>query len=286
MSLKGLLGGLVGGAIGAVIWAVVAYNLHFESSWVAWLVGLLVGAGYRIGSGGMADSADGVLAAVVALLAIAAGKYATVSMIVEDDLAEFGRLENEAPVVALAYELTYEQARSGKVIKWPRHSEAWGMELKSYPTDIQREAKAWWASLPADQQQELTDYPIFANFDYVTAQLAAEIAWEWEMDGEELEWPTGAIDPEWGPPHAEDFPDDVWAEAEHQWNRMSRDRQDAYIEEIKADYRARRAAQSEQIEQIAEEVKKEGFIATFGFFDMMFALFAVISAYVITSGNS
>jgi hypothetical protein len=72
------IGGLVGGVIGAGIWAAIVYFTGFEIGIVAWGIGLLVGFGALVLSGGRAGAAGGVIAAVLALGAVLLGKVLVV----------------------------------------------------------------------------------------------------------------------------------------------------------------------------------------------------------------
>ncbi len=76
-----LVGGVVGGAIGAGIWAAIGYFTGYEISYVAIGVGVLVGFGVRIGAYGDASFSAGLVAAVIALASIAAGRLILVYVI-------------------------------------------------------------------------------------------------------------------------------------------------------------------------------------------------------------
>src|SRR5262245_9387722 len=79
---KWVIGGLVGGRIGAGIWAGIVYATHRQIGWIAWGVGALVGVGVRLAAGEEYGPKPGVTAAVIAILALIAGKFAAVYLIV------------------------------------------------------------------------------------------------------------------------------------------------------------------------------------------------------------
>jgi hypothetical protein len=279
MSLKGLIGGLIGGAIGAGIWAFVSYQFDREIGWIAWIVGILVGMGYRVGSGGLTDSLDGATAALVAALAIAGGKYISFSMFT-DDIGGLLSTAEEQALVCLAYELAYEEAADGRALDWPRPQDAWGDQLRDYPERIRDGAHAWWGSLPPEQQQELREFPFFANLDYVTSCIADDIAEEWSRRGREIDWPPMTIVPDSYPQRRADYPEDLWTEAEDRWERMPTEMQEAYIRRMKMDY----ADVMTDIDQATDQIRRQGFLATYSLYDVLWAIFAVMSAYGLTAG--
>lgn len=75
-----VIGAGIGAALGAVLWTVVVYLTGWEVGYVAWAVGGLAGGGALLGSRGTAGDLTGVVAAAFALVAIAAGKYYSVTM--------------------------------------------------------------------------------------------------------------------------------------------------------------------------------------------------------------
>ena len=82
--VRGTLFAVIGGLIGAALWAAVAYYAHVNLGIIAWVVGLCAGAGMKLGAGTAASSLSGFVAAVVALVSIAGGKFVTAYAIVHD----------------------------------------------------------------------------------------------------------------------------------------------------------------------------------------------------------
>ncbi len=86
MRIGGVIGALIGGAIGAAVWALLAWKLHIEIGYIAWGVGLAVGfLSAMLGGRGIPN---GVLCAIVALLAIFAGKMAAVKLVLPEALKQ------------------------------------------------------------------------------------------------------------------------------------------------------------------------------------------------------
>ena len=85
---KWVLFGVVAGSVGAAIWAWVSLTTNREIGWIAWGIGGLVGLAVRLAS--HEEEGDGFLpglvALIIAILAIVAGKYAAVHLSVEEGL--------------------------------------------------------------------------------------------------------------------------------------------------------------------------------------------------------
>jgi len=76
--LKPIIGACIGGAIGAAIWAAISYYTNYEVGYVAVLVGILTGYGAVVGAGGGGEIVA-MIALVVAVLSIGAGKYTAIN---------------------------------------------------------------------------------------------------------------------------------------------------------------------------------------------------------------
>ena len=85
-----VVGGTIGGTLGAAIWVGVGYFTGFEVGWIAWGVGVLTGMGVAAvaSANGEADAASGITAAVISILAVLAGKYAVVHLVVDQLLKQ------------------------------------------------------------------------------------------------------------------------------------------------------------------------------------------------------
>jgi hypothetical protein len=156
------LGGLIGGAVGAMIWAATARVLELEVGWIAWLSGVLVGAGVRFSAGEPSHEA-GWTAAAIALLSIAAGKYAAVEMAVSDIAwADEVQITQEQAIASIAAEIVVEQGEEDDVLEkfsaFPASGATQGEdqpELEQlFPPDIWRMARLRWEALSPEGQRE------------------------------------------------------------------------------------------------------------------------------------
>lgn len=155
---KALAGAVLGGAIGAAIWAGISYGTGYEIGWIAWGVGLLVGGGTLLFAREGADMKTGIVAAAVSIAALAAGRYASTTLTVNDmfhkEMPGAIHLEDEAMIVRRADAVAEEWESAGKSVKWPE-----GMtideadEEADYPKDVWKEASARWGKLTPDEQQ-------------------------------------------------------------------------------------------------------------------------------------
>ncbi len=101
-----LIGAIVGGAIGAVAWGLITKYTNYEVGFVAWGIGLLVGFGALLLGGG--GKANGIACAIIAAVAIFAGKMLSVTF-VNPDIGFNENLEavksNLGPIDALFFGL-------------------------------------------------------------------------------------------------------------------------------------------------------------------------------------
>lgn len=168
----GAIGGVVGGAVGAAVWAGIAYGLHVEIGWIAWGIGFLVGVGVATLSGSQAGLLTGLMAAVIALASVAGGKYAAVSMVVDDyaksALKQQTNVTGEDAILVFAGQLVEDAEEKGKKLKWPEG--ILGLDdaetLDDFPPDIAADATARWNSMePEVQETVLADLRAFAKAD-------------------------------------------------------------------------------------------------------------------------
>lgn len=121
--MKGIIAGVIVGIIGAAAWAAVAFFTGFEIGWIAWGIGAGVGA--AIAWGCDTSKATGVIAVVIALAAIMAGKYLAVeiSLAKEKDNANqeiAASMNDEEYLISwLADGLIYDMQQNGQTINWP-----------------------------------------------------------------------------------------------------------------------------------------------------------------------
>lgn len=154
----GAIGGVVGGAVGAAVWAGVAYGLHYEVGYIAWGIGFLVGVGVAALSGGGGGLLTGLLAAVIALFSVFGGKYAAVSLVVNDVTKEITssiRFTDEDAQLIMADQLIDDAEKAGKTLKWPQ-----GMNLdkaetpEDYPPEIWADVQGRWSRMSDSDRVE------------------------------------------------------------------------------------------------------------------------------------
>lgn len=159
--LLGLLGGTVGGVIGAAIWAVIAYTTGYEVGWIAWGVGVLAGVGMAVGARNDTSMLSGILAAVIALGAVLAGKYIAITYMVNDHIPSSlsTAISDEDIQVHLADQLVEEYQQAGKPLVWPE-----GMTVEEatteadYPKNLWADMLARWNALSPDDIEQRRAY--------------------------------------------------------------------------------------------------------------------------------
>lgn len=154
--LAWVLGGLVGGAIGAAIWAGVAYQFNREIGWIAWGVGILTGLGVQAVARQYADVVSGVIAAVIALVAVIGGKFATASLVAEDFTKQIGtsiRATDQDALVRIATSIADDLESKGHVIDWPRgQSNETAVEQHHFPREVWSDATKKWRAMKPEEK--------------------------------------------------------------------------------------------------------------------------------------
>ncbi len=158
MSLvKGTIGSVIGGAIGAAIWTGVAYSMNLESGFIAWGVGILAGIGMAVGAGNYASQTTGVVAALVAAVAVLGGKYGAVHYAVGDIMkgVESVAITDEDAQVYMADQLVEEYKAQGKALKWPEGMTAEdASEQAHYPTALWADMSNRWSKMSPSAREE------------------------------------------------------------------------------------------------------------------------------------
>ena len=158
--LRCLLGGSIGGLIGAIVWAAIGYA-GYEVGIVAWGIGFLVGFGVRAAASETVGWLPGILAVLIALGSVVAGKYITVHLLVDHHFADAMNFKVDDPmtmVSVFAEEVEAEFTQAGKPIPQPAlspNNPAATIE-QHYAPVVWAEAKRRWDALPADQQAART----------------------------------------------------------------------------------------------------------------------------------
>ena len=132
MLVLAIFGAGVGGALGAGIWAAIAHYAGFEFSLIAILVGGLCGVGAAVATQGRGGAVAGVIAAVMALAAIAGGKYAAVSMAYDEIIGAAPTVNDDVMVEWLTNDLAIDWESEGREIDWKN---ATSFETSIYPDD-------------------------------------------------------------------------------------------------------------------------------------------------------
>lgn len=157
--MKGVIAGIIAGIVGAALWAIIAAITGFEIGWIAWGIGAAVGAGVAWGSDG--STVTGVLAVVIAILAIIGGKYISVEMRLAKEVGtaneEIARqLEDEKyPISWLAHGVVYKLTEAGQTVEWPagvNPEEAANPE--DYPPGVWAVAEKAWAAMSDEEKAE------------------------------------------------------------------------------------------------------------------------------------
>lgn len=165
---KALFGAAAGGFIGATIWAVLSYLVHIEIGWIAWGVGVLAGFGAASAAGGRTGVGTGLIASVVSLVSILAGKAAAVHLAVGDYIHQermsAGNITDEDLQACIADEIVREYDNRGVALEWPDEEEQWSDESaseedvhvsESYPPEVWREMLQRWHGLSAGERDEM-----------------------------------------------------------------------------------------------------------------------------------
>jgi hypothetical protein len=146
--------GLLAGAIGAAAWAGVVMVTNYEFGILAWGVGVLVGfaVGATATTGQRSPVAAGVLASVLALATIFAGKGAAAYMVSNSAMTYAEASSEEMLISFVADEVLHEHAMNGRTFD---DEEVGGFTENDYPSDVWAEAESRWAAMPAAEKQTM-----------------------------------------------------------------------------------------------------------------------------------
>ncbi len=172
------VGGCIGGAIGAAIWIAVVVSLERQIGYVALGVGALTGLGVAAVARSRAGTFSGIMAAVIALVALGVGKYGVVSVIVDREVAAVNtqlankQFTDENAMSMIADELCKSEEAKGVKLVWPN-----GMSIDDavgpadYPPGIWTKAAAQWNAATPTWQEEYKA----AQLTTIKAEFAAGI---------------------------------------------------------------------------------------------------------------
>lgn len=158
--MKGLIAGVLGGIVGAVLWGVIAAFSGFEIGWIAWGIGALVGAGVAWGTEG--GKVPGVMAVVISVLAIFAGKFIALEMVVNKEVKSAGEKiatlseSDEGYLISwLADAIIVKMQDEGKPVNWPAGVSPEDAQSEAdYPPEIWARAKTAWLAMSDEEKQE------------------------------------------------------------------------------------------------------------------------------------
>jgi hypothetical protein len=271
--IGGTIGAVIGGAIGAAIWIAVSYFANFEIGWIAWGVGVLCGFGFAIGSGRVGGPGGAVIAVGVALLSLVVGRIGSVALAVNDAYQS-----DDIVTGAIADVIEHERRRNGQNVP-PGQPDG---QAESYADlwhpSIWQEAQRRYALLPEQERDEIMRCPELADPDWLTIWVADEVIGEMAAAGEDLgtlDWPPhidiAMEDPWW----REDYPTDIWRQAEARLAAMA----PADRAQYEADSRAYLLANF-SIDQAAmmEAQTRHWLSRSFSPFDVLWVILAVLSA--------
>jgi hypothetical protein len=153
---KWVLAGSVGGLVGAAVWAGISYAISAEIGWIAWGIGFLVGFCVRFVAGENEEGfAPGVTAAVIAIVAVVAGKYVAIHLLVSSmNSAEvMPQLTDERMTSILADDVVKEREAKGQKVQFPPGKSLDEASAQAdYPPAIWQEAAQKWKALGATAQ--------------------------------------------------------------------------------------------------------------------------------------
>lgn len=178
--LKCFIGGLIGALIGAAIWAVIYHYADFELGLVAWGVGILAGIGVRVAMYDSSCNMSGVIALLCAVVGLVGGKYAGVSLDVNEYIGEnFSETDMRHHArVLLADEIVDTWVAEGRAINWPpgmTQEDAW--ERSDYPADVWQEMSETWDAMSETDREGRIDGAEF-TIESFTSSLKTDVFWD------------------------------------------------------------------------------------------------------------
>ena len=159
---RALIFGSIVGIAGAALWAAIAYYGNVEIGWLAWGIGLAVGVACVKGAG-YGSTLIGTSAAIITLLSIMLGRYATIALLLNDEFGNpevviqesIDNLNDETLKAYLAEGIIQGQAEDGKEIQWPEVDVESATIEETYPPEIWNSASEKWDALSPEERQEI-----------------------------------------------------------------------------------------------------------------------------------
>ena len=158
--MKDIIFGVIGGLVGAAVWAGVTYITEYEVGWIAWGVGGLVGYCVAFGNRDRGRSATGagVIAVVITVLSIAAGKYAAIDLMMpsDEELVEMfteGFEDEEYVMSFVADEVVGEYLAAERSVEWPDGVDPGDVSSEAdYPVAVWTEASQRWDAMSESER--------------------------------------------------------------------------------------------------------------------------------------
>lgn len=144
---KAIMGAAGGAAIGAVSWALVSLATGMELAIFALIVGLATGGGMRLMSITKKSVEIGVIAALIAFVAVFVGKWASTFFVTQRQLMAVKEVtfSDDQMMVKEAKPLLSALVRKGVKLTWRNGKNAVTAEsINDYPVQIADQAKAEW----------------------------------------------------------------------------------------------------------------------------------------------
>ncbi len=276
--LIALIAGGVAALVGAGVWILVSHFTGYEVGIIAWGVGAVVGIAVYLGSGQTGGVALGLLAVVLAVAGVVGGKFGAVYVDVQDVMNS-----DDLYIAAVADELIYRQEKeTGQRIPRPYVDEDTAESIEEfYPSRAWQQARLQWHQMPEAEKQQIREVPALTNADLHLMYLADEIVAEREEAGQSVQWPVGmTYDEAW---HEEDYPADIWFEAQSRWSTMTSAQQEDFRQYI---IDTENAARELYEPLYTADITMSGFLQSFSLFDGLWAFLAIASAFRIGASGS
>ncbi|MBN8597189.1 MAG: hypothetical protein J0L78_05905 [Planctomycetes bacterium] len=114
------------------------------------------------------------------------------------------------------------------------------------------------------------------NDDRAMVSIADQLVEESEKAGKKIEWPKGMTRDEAS--EQADFPPAIWTDAKARWTAMSPADQDSYKKALAEHAHA-------SLDHAIGQAESEAFFSSFTFFDILWAVLAIGSAFKLGSGD-
>lgn len=183
MNIGGIIGGTIAAIIGAVAWAAIAYYGEVEIGYLAWGIGLLVGLGVSAGSrsGGIGAAA---VAVVLTVLSLVGGKYAAVSLAVNelDSSIPAFEMDDDGVKMRMANLALMESGQDVSELKFRNGTDYDSAEsLNDFPASIAKKIESKFDKLTTDEVDEIKT-KAEAEYDQFVAAFEAEITQQGFME--------------------------------------------------------------------------------------------------------